>query len=52
MFLVQDRRDGHRYTFEELKEDLRQVVEGQKIEAALAEYVAGLRNRFFIDEKS
>nr|MEE4268882.1 peptidylprolyl isomerase [Candidatus Krumholzibacteria bacterium] len=52
VFLVQDRRDGHRYTFEELKEDLRQVVEGQKIEAALAEYVAGLRNRFFIDEKS
>ena len=52
IFLVQDRIEGHRYTFEELKEDLRQMVEGQKIEKALAEYVAGLRERFFIDEKS
>ncbi len=52
IFLLQDRVEGHRYTFEELKEDLRGVVEGQKIEKALAEYVGGLRDRFFIDEKS
>lgn len=52
LFLVQDRTEGHRYTFDELKENLRQVVEGEKIEKALAAYVAGLRDRFFIDEKS
>jgi peptidyl-prolyl cis-trans isomerase SurA len=52
VFLLQDRVAGHRYTFEELKEDLRQMVEGEKIEKALAEYVAGLKERFFIDEKS
>jgi hypothetical protein len=28
------------------------VVENQKIEIALGEYVEGLRARFFIDEKS
>ena len=52
IFLVQDRIDGHMYTFEELKENLRQVVEGEKIEKALTKYVDGLRKRFFIDEKS
>lgn len=52
IFLVQDRIVGHMYTYEELKENLRQMVEGTKIEAALAEYVLELRARFFIDEKS
>ena len=52
IFLVQDRVEGHMYTYEELKDNLRQMVEGQKIEQALAEYVEGLRERFFIDEKS
>ena len=52
IFLVQDRVNGHRYTYEELKDNLRQMVEGLKIEKALAEYVEGLRDRFFIDEKS
>lgn len=52
IFLVQDRLEGHMYTFEELKENLRQMVEGEKIEKALADYVQGLRDRFFIDEKS
>ncbi len=52
LFVVHDRVDGHMYTFEELKDNLRQVVEGEKIEAALAEYVAGLKERFFIEEKS
>ena len=52
IFLVQNRTQGHMYTFEELKDNLRQVVEGVKIEEALAAYVAGLRERFFIDEKN
>jgi peptidyl-prolyl cis-trans isomerase SurA len=52
IFMVQARVDGHMYTFDELKENLRQMVEGQKIETALAEYVADLRTQFFIDEKS
>jgi len=51
IFLVQDRKEGHMYTYEELRDNLRQVVEGQEIEVALAEYVDGLRKRFFIDEK-
>jgi peptidyl-prolyl cis-trans isomerase SurA len=51
VFQVNDRVDGHMYTFEELKDNLRQVVENEKIEAALAEYVEGLKDRFFIDEK-
>lgn len=52
VFQVRERRDGHMFTYEELKSDLRMMVEGKKIEAALASYVAGLRERFFIDEKS
>jgi peptidyl-prolyl cis-trans isomerase SurA len=52
VFLVQDRKEGHMFTYEELREDLRQLVEGQEIELALSEYVAGLRERFFIDEKN
>jgi len=52
VFLMRERVDGHRYTYEELKETLRQAVESEKIEAALAEYVTDLRTRFFIDEKS
>ncbi len=51
VFEVRERRAGHMFTFEELKGDLRVMVEGQKIEAALARYVEGLRKRFFIDEK-
>ncbi len=52
VFQVRERRDGHMFTYEELKADLRMMVEGKKIEVALAKYVAGLRERFFIDEKS
>lgn len=52
IFLVQDRKPGHLFTYEELRDDLRQVVEAQEIEAELATYVAGLRQRFFIDEKN
>lgn len=52
IFLVQDRKPGHLFTYEELRDDLRQMVETQKIETELAKYVAGLRERFFIDEKN
>jgi hypothetical protein len=40
------------YTYEELNANLRQMVESQKIEEALADYVEGLKKQFFIDEKS
>jgi len=52
VFKVLDRRQGHRFTYEELRDQLRQAVETRKIEEALAAYVADLRTRFFIDEKS
>ncbi len=52
IFLLQARREGHMFTYEELRGELRQMVEGIEIEAALAEYVIGLRERFFIDEKN
>jgi len=52
VFQVQDRVTGHMYTYEELRDQLRQMVEGEKIEGALADYVTELRTRFFIDEKS
>lgn len=51
VFKVLARRAGHMYTYDQLAEQLRQTVESQKIEAALAAYVKGLRKRFFIDEK-
>jgi len=52
VFKVLERRPGHMYTFEELKDNLRQAVESQKIEAALSKYVDGLRDRFFVDMES
>ena len=51
VFQINDRVDGHMYTYDELEDNLRQVVEGEKIELALAEYVESLKERFFIDEK-
>lgn len=51
LFQVLDRKAGHMFTYEELQDDLRQAVESRKIETALAAYVAGLRERFFIDLK-
>jgi len=52
IFQITERITGHMYTYEELKDNLRQMVENEKIELALAEYVEGLRTEFFIDEKS
>jgi parvulin-like peptidyl-prolyl isomerase len=51
VFQVVDRIAGHRYTYEELKGDLRRFVENQKIELALAEYIDELEGRFFVDIK-
>lgn len=52
VFKMVARKEGHTYTYEEIAEQLRQAVESQKIEAALATYVKDLRKRFFIEEKS
>ncbi len=52
IFKLLERKDGHLYTYDELKANLRQVVENTKIEEKLSEYVQELRTRFFIDEKS
>jgi len=51
VFQVVDRVEGHRYTYDELKDDLRRYVENQKIEVALAAYIEGLRETFFVDIK-
>jgi peptidyl-prolyl cis-trans isomerase SurA len=52
VFKLIERKEGHMYTYEELRDNLRQMVENQKIEEELESYVAELRTRFFIDEKT
>ncbi len=52
IFKLLERKEGHLYTYDELKANLRQVVENTKIEEKLSAYVQELRTRFFIDEKS
>ena len=51
IFQVLERRPGHMYTFDELHGQLRQLIEGQKMQDALADYVQELRTRFFVDIK-
>jgi peptidyl-prolyl cis-trans isomerase SurA len=51
VFQVLDRVEGHKFTYEELKEDLRRHVENQKIETELKIYINDLRERFFVDLK-
>lgn len=51
VFLVRDRIDGHRLTLAEVRPQVRQAIESQKMEKALKEYVAGLRDRFVVDRK-
>jgi peptidyl-prolyl cis-trans isomerase SurA len=51
VFQVVDRVEGHQYTYDELKDELRRFVESQKIETALAEYIDELEGRFFVDIK-
>ncbi len=52
IFKLIERMEGHMYTYDELKENLRQVVENTKIEELLAVYVKELRARFFVDQKT
>lgn len=51
VFQVLERTDGHQYTYDELAGELRQYVESQKIEAALATYIDDLRDRYFVEIK-
>ena len=51
IFLVRERTAGARASFEDLREQVRQAVEAQKLQAALAVYVEGLRTRFAVDRK-
>lgn len=51
IFLVRDREPGHVFTLEEVRPQVRQAVEGEKIEAELATYVEDLRRRFVVDVK-
>jgi len=52
IFLVKERKAGHRLTYDEVKEDIRRYLEAQKLETELTRYVESLRQRFFIDMKS
>ena len=51
IFLVRERTAGATASFEELREQVRQAVESQKLSEALAVYVEGLRTRFAVDRK-
>lgn len=48
VFQVINRVQGHQYTYDELKDDLRRFVENQKIETELQKYVEGLHQKFFV----
>ncbi len=52
IFRVDARTEGERYALEEIRDQVRQAVEGEKLEVALAEYVTGLRQRFVVDIKN
>ncbi len=51
IFLVRERTAGASAGFEELRDQVRQAVESQKLQEALAVYVEGLRARFAVDRK-
>lgn len=51
IFQVLERRPGHMFTYDELHPQLRQMVEGQKMQEALEEHVQELRTRFFVEIK-
>jgi len=51
IFLVRERTAGARAGFADLREQVRQAVESQKLQEALAVYVQGLRKRFTVDRK-
>ncbi len=51
LFLVNERRPGRSYELEEVRDDLRRLLENERLEQKVTEYVESLRERFFIDEK-
>ncbi len=51
IFLVRERTAGASAGFDELREQVRQAVESQKLQEALAVYVEGLRTRFAVERK-
>ncbi len=51
IFLVKERVYGHRLTLEEVRPQVRQAVESEKLEVELAAYVTELRTRFVVDRK-
>ncbi len=51
VMLVKDRKAGHRLTLAEVHDRIKATLENQKIQAALEEYVQGLRERFAVDIK-
>jgi peptidyl-prolyl cis-trans isomerase SurA len=51
IFLVKDRKYGHRLTLKEIRPQVRQALEETKIEDELAKYLDELRDLFVVDKK-
>jgi peptidyl-prolyl cis-trans isomerase SurA len=51
IFEVRARRAGRVPTYEEVRDNVRRAVESDKLQAELARYVAGLRERFYVQLK-
>jgi peptidyl-prolyl cis-trans isomerase SurA len=51
IFRVEERRPGRVPGYAEMREAARKALEGERIQAELARYVAGLRGRFFVQMK-
>ncbi len=51
IFLVKDRTYGEQLAFEDVRDQVRQAVESEKLQDELAVYVTDLRTRFVVDRK-
>jgi parvulin-like peptidyl-prolyl isomerase len=51
IFLVKDRTYGSRVALDDVRQEVRQAVESEKMQTALAAYVESLRARFVVDRK-
>jgi peptidyl-prolyl cis-trans isomerase SurA len=51
IFLVKERTYGRTLTLDEVREQVRQAVESEKLQVELARYVDDLRTRFVVDRK-
>ncbi len=51
IFEVRARRPGRLPTYEEVHDNVRRAVESEKLQVELARYVAGLRERFYVQLK-